>query len=72
MVVVGELCIGNLVSPGTQVRSIKDPKVHFNLLVDTFCFTIGVRVIGGGEGEVIVEEFSELLDEGGGELWATI
>ena len=50
-----ELHMGDLVSSGTQIGSIEDPKVYFNLSVDTFCFAIGLRIIGGGEGEVVVE-----------------
>ena len=53
-VVVGELHMGDLISPGTGVGPAKDPKVHFNLLIDTFCFTVGLRVVGCGKGEVIV------------------
>ena len=41
-------------------------------MVDTFCFAVGLWVIGGGEREVVVEEFAKLLGESGGELWATI
>ena len=62
-VIVGEFCMGDLVSPGTRVGPAEDPKVGFNLLVDTFCFTIGLKVVGGREREVIIEEFSELLGE---------
>ena len=40
MVVVGEFCMGNLIGPGTGIGSAEDPKVCFNLLVDTFRFTI--------------------------------
>ena len=71
-VIVGEFCMGDFVSPGTRVGSAEDLKVRFNLLVDMFCFTVGLGVIGGGEGEVIVEELSELFDEGRSELWTTI
>ena len=54
VVVVGKLCMGDLISPGTRVRPAEDPKVCFNLLVDIFCFTIRLRVVGSGKGEVIV------------------
>ena len=37
-----------------------------------FCFAIGLGVVGGGQGEVIVQEFSKLLGEGRGELWTMI
>ena len=64
MVIVGEFRVGDLVGPGTGIEPTENLKVCFNLLVDTFCFTVGLWVIGGGEGQVIVKEFSELLSEG--------
>ena len=50
MVVVGELHMGDLISPGTWVGPVKDLKICFDLLVDTFYFTVRLGVIGGGEG----------------------
>ena len=70
--IVGEFGMRDFVSPGTRVGSAEDPKVRFNLLVDTFCFAVGLGVIGGGEGEVVVEEFPKFFGEGGGELWTSI
>ena len=37
-----------------------------------FSFFIDLGVVGGGEGEVVVEEVSELLGKGRGELWSSI
>ena len=54
VVVVGEFCMGNLISPGTRVEPTEDLKVYFNLLVNAFCLAMGLRVICSGEGEVIV------------------
>ena len=51
---MGELRMGDLISSGTRVGPAEDLKVRFNLLVDTFCFTIRLGVIGSGEGEIIV------------------
>ena len=64
MVVVHKFCVGDLVCSGTRVGPTEDPKVCFNLLVDTFCFAVRLRVIGSGKGEVIVEEFPKLFGEG--------
>ena len=69
---MGKLHVGDFISLGTWIGSTEDLKVSFNLLVDTFCFTVGLEVIGGGEGEVIIQEFPKLLSEGGGKLWAMI
>ena len=70
--VMCEFGVGDLIGPGTGVGPAEDPEICFNLLVDTFCFAVRLRVIGGREGKVIVKEFTELLGESGGELWATI
>ena len=71
-VIVGEFGVRDFVCPGTRVGPAEDPKVRFNLLVNTFCFTVRLGVVGGGQGEVVVEELSELLGEGRGKLRATI
>ena len=70
--VVDELHIGDLISLGAWIGSAEDQKVCFNLLVDMFCFTVGLGMIGSGEGEIIIQEFSKLLGKGRGELWAMI
>ena len=69
---VGKLHMGDLVGLGTWVKSIEDLKVGFNLLVDLFCFAIRLELIGSGEGEVVVEELSKLLDKGRCKLWTSI
>ena len=57
VVVVGKFCVRDFISPGTRVRPTEDPKVCFNLLVDMFCFAIGLRMVYSGKREVVVEEF---------------
>ena len=69
---MGKFCVRDLIGSGTQVRSAEDLKVHFNLLVDTFSFTIRLRVVGSGKREVVVQEFFKLLGKGRGELWAMV
>ena len=70
--VVSELHMRDLIGPGTRVEPTEDPKIHLNLLVDMFRFTIELWMIGGREGEVVIQEFAKLLGKGGGKLWATI
>ena len=41
-------------------------------MVDPFRFAVGLRVIGGGKGDVVVKEASEFPCEGGGELGTPI
>ena len=71
-VIVGELHMGDFVSPETGVASTEDPEVCFNFLVDPFSFTVRLEVICSREGEDIIKEFSKFLDEDRGELWTTI
>ena len=71
-VVVGEFSKGDVLSPGSRVRAAEDPKISFYFLVDTFGFPVSLRVIGGGEGKFITEEFSQFLSKSGGELWSSI
>ena len=46
VVVLHEFSMGDLVSPGTWVASTEDLKVHFNLLVYMFCFTVRLGMVG--------------------------
>jgi len=41
-------------------------------LVDTFGFSIGLGVVGGGKGEIVVENSSKFSSKCGGELWTMI
>ena len=72
VVIVDEFSVGDLVCPGTRVGPAEDPEVCLDLLVNTFCLTVRLEVVGGGEGEIIVEELSEFLGEGRGELWTLV
>ena len=49
VVIVGEFNMRDFASPGTQIASIEDSKVYFNLLVDMFCFSVRLGMIGGRE-----------------------
>ena len=53
-VVVGEFCVGDRFGPRCGIIAAKDTEVGFDFLINSFSFAIGLRVIGGGEGEVIV------------------
>jgi len=47
-------------------------EISSHFLVDTFSFSIGSRVVGGGKGEIIVENSSKFSSECGGELWTLV
>ena len=41
-------------------------------MVDTFGFSVGLGVIGGGEGKIIVKNPSKFPSKCGSKLWATV
>ena len=51
------------VSPRGGVISAEDSKVSFNLLIDSFGFSVGLGMVRGGQGEVVVQKFSKFLSE---------
>ena len=53
-VVMSEFCVGDRFRPGCGIIAAEDMKVGLDFLVDSFRFAIGLRVIGGREGEVVV------------------
>ena len=58
VVIMSELSKGDVLSPGSRVGATEDPKVSFHFLVNTFSFSIGLRMISSGEGEFVTKEFS--------------
>ena len=50
----------------------KDSKIGFELLIDLLGFTIGLWVVGGGEGDVIIKKVGKFLSEGQGELGSLV
>ena len=69
---MGEFSKGNVLGPGSRVRATEDPKISFYFLVHTFSFPVSLRLIGGGEGKFVTEEFSQFFSESRGELWSLI
>ena len=57
-VIVGEFSEGDVLSPGSGVRAAEDPQIGFYFLVHAFSLPISLRVVGGGEGKFITEEFT--------------
>ena len=49
-VIVGKFGMGDAIGPRSRVIPTEDPEVSFNFLVYPFGFTIGLGVVGGGEG----------------------
>ena len=70
--VVCEFRHGKEFGPFRRLISGEDPKISFQFLVDPFGFAVGLRVIGGGKGDIIVKKAGEFSCEGGGKLGAPI
>ena len=47
---------GEKVCPFPRVVGTEDAEICFNLLIGSFCLSIRLRVIRGGEFDIIVEE----------------
>ena len=45
VVIVDKLGHRNMVSPGFRVRSAEDVEVGLDFLVESFCFSVGLRVV---------------------------
>ena len=72
MVIVSKFSLGDIISPRSGVVPAEDPKVHLNFLIYPFGFSIRLGVVGGGEGEVVFQEFPEFSSEGGSTLGASV
>ena len=56
------------IKPGSRVVGTKDAEIRFYFLVGAFGLSIGLRVICGGEFDIILEESGQFSSEGGSEL----
>ena len=63
---------GKQVHPFPRVVGAEDAEVCFNLLIGSFCLSIRLRVIHGGEFDIVVEESCQFSGKGGCELWASV
>ena len=70
--VVMEFCRGKELYPFSRVVGAKDAKISFELLIGSLSLSIGLRMIGSGEANIVLEEMSKFLSEGGGELRALV
>ena len=53
-VIVGKFCVGNRFGPRCGIIAAEDAEIGLDFLIDPFSFAVRLRVIGGGEREVIV------------------
>ena len=55
-----------------QVVGTKDAEICFELLIGLLGLTIGLRMVGSGEANIILEETSKFLGKGRSELRASV
>ena len=58
VVIMGEFCKGDVLSPRSGVRAAEDLKICLYFLVHTFGLPISLQVVGSGKGKFITEEFA--------------
>ena len=62
--VVVEFCQGKELYPFSRVVGAKDVEISFKLLIGSLGLSIGLRMVGSGEANIILEEMSKFLSEG--------
>ena len=67
-----ELSSGKEVCPFLQIVGTKDAEISINLLVGSFGLSLHLRVVCGGEFDIILEEACKFSGKGRHELWASI
>ena len=60
------------IKPGSRVVGAKDMEICFYFLIGAFGLSISLRVIRGGEFDIILEESGQFSSEGGSELGSSI
>ena len=58
--------------PGLRVVGTEDAEIGFEFLIGSFSLSVGLRVVGSGEFDVIFQETGKLSCERRGELGTTI
>ena len=63
-----ELGGGKELYPFSWVVGTEDAKICFKFLIGSLSLTITLRMISGGQANIILEEMSEFFGEGGSKL----
>ena len=61
--VVQELGRGKELGPSVRVISTEDTEISFYFLISSFGLSIGLRMIGGGEADIVFKDSGEFLSE---------
>ena len=67
-----EFCQGKEMHQFSWVVGAKDAEISFELLIGSLGLSIGLRMVGSGEVNIIFEKTSEFLSEGRSELRALV
>ena len=67
-----ELSSGKEVHPFLWVVSTENVEISFDLLVGWFSLSISLRVVCGGEFDIVLEEARQFSGKGGCKLWASV
>ena len=70
--VVMEFCQGKELYPFSRVVGAKDVEISLKLLIGSLSLSISLRMVGSGEVNIVFEETSKFLREGGGKLRASV
>ena len=70
--IVGEFSMGDVIGPRFWVVATEDPGIRFYFLIYLLSFSVCLRMVGGGEGEVIFQESFKFSSEGGCKLRASV
>ena len=70
--VVVKFCQGKELYPFSRVVGAKDVEICFKLLIGSLSLSIGLRMVGSGEANIILEETSKFLSKGRSELRASV
>ena len=58
--------------PRLRIVGAEDSKIGFDFLVSAFGLSVSLRMVGGGEADIVMEESGEFSSEGRGELGSSI
>ena len=67
-----EFCRGKELCPFSWIVGAKDVEIGLELLIGSLSLSVGLRMVGSGEANIIFEKASKFLGKGGGELWAPV
>ena len=69
---MSEFCHGEKGGPFFGLVRGEQPWISFQLLVDSFCFSVSLWVVSGGKGDIILEKAGKFPSKGRGELWSPV